>query len=333
MSDYHIAPLGETYLVGGAVRDLLLGLDVNEWDFVVVGGTEEAMLGAGFQRVGKDFPVFLHPQTQHEYALARTEKKIGRGYGGFSYDHKDVSLVDDLSRRDLTVNAMAVKVGVCDRVYEDLINKVNSGKDIIDPWGGYDDLKNKILRHVSDAFVEDPLRVLRAARFFARFSFDGFRLHPDTICLMKEIVKTGELQFLSPERVWQETIKALMLENPKDYFSILKECDGLYFFPPMQSDRVFRSSMKQLEHAVCYNDPLNTRVASMTKYWTEQEITEVATKLNWSKSTRELAILTARYVDIVKKIKIIRKGEGDEQDTENNGSIERSRCYAPTREV
>lgn len=199
----------ETYLVGGAVRDRLLGLAVKDRDFVVVGSTPEAMTARGFRMVGADFPVFLHPVTKEEYALARTERKSGRGYKGFTvYAGPEVTLEEDLRRRDLTINAMA----------ED-----ESGR-LIDPFGGAADLKQGILRHVSPAFVEDPLRVLRVARFAARF---GFAVAPETLTLMSDIVAQGELEQLVAERVWSEIERALAEARPRRFFEVLRECRAL----------------------------------------------------------------------------------------------------------
>ncbi len=179
----------KTYLVGGAVRDALLGLRARERDWVVVGSTPEEMLEQGFKQVGASFPVFLHPENGEEYALARTEKKQGHGYHGFSVDfHPGVTLEEDLQRRDLTINAIAR----------------DEDGSLVDPYGGQRDLEEKVLRHVSDAFVEDPLRVLRVARFAARLSGFGFRVHESTLALMREITRSGELQHLAAERIWRE---------------------------------------------------------------------------------------------------------------------------------
>jgi len=178
------------YLVGGAVRDALLGLPVTERDWVVVGATPDEMQAKGFRPVGQDFPVFLHPKTQEEYALARTERKSGHGYGGFSFHAApDVSLEDDLVRRDLTINAMARE----------------EGGQVIDPFNGRHDLKARLLRHVSPAFAEDPLRVLRVARFAARYHWLGFRVADDTLALMRQLADSGELDYLVAERVWNAT--------------------------------------------------------------------------------------------------------------------------------
>jgi tRNA nucleotidyltransferase (CCA-adding enzyme) len=201
-----------SYLVGGAVRDDLLGLQASEHDWVVVGSTPEEMLKNGFKQVGASFPVFLHPKTRDEYALARTEKKQGHGYHGFNVDfHPGVSLEEDLKRRDLTINAIA------------------RDKDgtLIDPYGGQHDLERKVLRHVSDAFVEDPLRVIRVARFAARFAPLGFRVHGSTLELMREITQSGELQHLAPERTWREIERAMETEKPSVFVSVLRECGAL----------------------------------------------------------------------------------------------------------
>ncbi|RRA40172.1 multifunctional CCA tRNA nucleotidyl transferase/2'3'-cyclic phosphodiesterase/2'nucleotidase/phosphatase, partial [Cronobacter sakazakii] len=202
----------KSYLVGGAVRDALLGLPVKDKDWVVVGATPAEMLALGYQQVGKDFPVFLHPQTHEEYALARTERKSGQGYTGFTcYAAPDVTLEQDLQRRDLTINAIA---------------QDDSG-EFIDPYHGRDDLKARLLRHVSPAFNEDPLRVLRVARFAARYAHLGFRIAPETLSLMREMAENGELEYLTAERVWKETESALTTRNPQIYFLMLRECGAL----------------------------------------------------------------------------------------------------------
>jgi tRNA nucleotidyltransferase (CCA-adding enzyme) len=209
----------QIYLVGGAVRDKLLKLPVTERDWVVIGTTPEQMLELGYKPVGKDFPVFLHPKTHEEYALARTERKSGKRHGDFIFNSSpDVSLEQDLIRRDLTINAMA----------ED------KNGHVIDPYGGQKDLKNKILRHVSEAFREDPLRVLRVARFMAKFAPLGFSIAPETLKFMKEMVTAGELKHLSDERVWQECYKALLSPAPEAFFQSLKDSLALgQFFPGM----------------------------------------------------------------------------------------------------
>jgi tRNA nucleotidyltransferase (CCA-adding enzyme) len=202
----------ETYLVGGAVRDRLLGLPRGDLDYVVVGATVAEMLAQGFTQVGRDFPVFLHPQTQQEYALASTERKQGQGYTGFVC-HADptVTLVQDLLRRDLTINAIA----------EDSTGTLH------DPYGGVADLTQRVLRHVSPAFAEDPLRILRVARFAARFHAQGFVVAPATMALMRAMVAAGELAHLSPERVWKEVEKALLGPTPAIFFTVLRDCGAL----------------------------------------------------------------------------------------------------------
>ncbi len=200
------------YLVGGAVRDQLLNIPSKDKDWVVVGSTPDELTANGFKQVGADFPVFLHPDTQEEYALARTERKSGHGYQGFSVDFGEhVTLEEDLIRRDLTINAMAQ----------------DENGNIIDPFNGKSDIQHKILRHVSEAFSEDPLRVLRVARFAARFHHLGFTIAPETLDLMQAISDSGELKHLTPERVWVETQRALHEKSPWVYFETLKNCNGL----------------------------------------------------------------------------------------------------------
>lgn len=207
----------QIYLVGGAVRDQLLQYPVKDKDYLVTGATIESMVEAGYQQVGKTFPVFLHPKSQQEYALARKEKKQGSGYTGFSCDFSpEITVEEDLLRRDLTINAMA---------------QSQSG-DIIDPFGGQQDLQHRLLRHVSDAFIEDPLRVLRVARFAARYYHLGFTIAPETQQLMKKIVNDGEINALIAERVWQETQSALLEQNPQIYFEVLRECGALKVLIP-----------------------------------------------------------------------------------------------------
>lgn len=213
----------KTYLVGGAVRDELLGYPFSEKDWVVVGASPQTMADQGFRPVGKDFPVFLHPKTGDEYALARTERKSGTGYKGFTFHTgEDVSLEDDLIRRDLTINAMA---------------KSEAG-DIIDPYGGRQDLEKRMLRHVSPAFVEDPLRVLRVARFAARYHHLGFRIAAETIGLMRQLAISGELEVLTPERVWVEIQRALGERSPRIFFETLRNCGALKVILP-EVDRLY----------------------------------------------------------------------------------------------
>ncbi|MFP1743189.1 multifunctional CCA addition/repair protein [Lonsdalea quercina] len=209
------------YLVGGAVRDGLLHQPVTERDWVVVGATPETLLTLGYQQVGKDFPVFLHPTSREEYALARTERKSGQGYTGFICNASpDVTLEEDLLRRDLTINAIAQ----------------DEDGSLIDPYGGQRDIESKQLRHVSDAFSEDPLRVLRVARFAARYAHLGFKIAPETLALMRQMVDSGELDSLTPERVWKETEKALGSNSPQVYFERLRDCGALrVLFPEIDN--------------------------------------------------------------------------------------------------
>jgi tRNA nucleotidyltransferase (CCA-adding enzyme) len=211
----------KTYLVGGAVRDSLLGIPVKERDWVVVGATVKEMLDQSFKPVGKEFPVFLHPKTKDEYALARTEKKVARGYHGFEFQaDPDVTLEEDLKRRDLTINAMAQ----------------DEDGTIIDLFNGQQDLKNKILRHVSKAFAEDPVRILRVARFASRFS--DFTIAPQTMQLMRKMVQAGEVDALIAERVWQELERALTEKHPERFIEVLRECGALKIIFP-EIDNLF----------------------------------------------------------------------------------------------
>lgn len=200
------------YLVGGAVRDKYLNLPHKERDWVVVGATEQEMLDRSFKRVGKDFPVFIHPKTKEEYALARTERKKGKGYYGFEcHASPEVTLEQDLMRRDITINAMAESIE----------------GELIDPFHGLNDLKQKILRHVSPAFAEDPVRILRLARFMSRFAPMGFHIAEETMTLMRQMVENGEVDALVPERVWQEMERSLKEADPTQFFLVLKECGAL----------------------------------------------------------------------------------------------------------
>lgn len=211
----------KTYLVGGAVRDALLNLPVKDKDWVVVGATPEAMLSEGYEQVGRDFPVFLHPVTHEEYALARTERKNGSGYTGFvCYSAPDVTLEQDLARRDLTVNAIAQ----------------DENGNLVDPYHGREDIQQRQLRHVSAAFNEDPLRVLRVARFAARFAHLGFSVADETLTLMRSMAASGELDTLTPERVWKETERALQTHSPQVYFQVLRDCGALaVLFPELDN--------------------------------------------------------------------------------------------------
>lgn len=211
------------YLVGGAVRDALLGRTVDEWDYVVVGASPQDLISLGYQQVGRDFPVFLHPETKQEYALARTERKTAPGYRGFVvHADPDVTLEEDLRRRDLTINALA---------------RDEQG-NLVDFYGGRSDLQDRVLRHVSNAFAEDPVRILRVARFAARYADLGFRVADETMALMRSMVDSGEVDALVPERVWQELSKALNGSKPSRFFEVLRECGALpRLFPEV--DRLF----------------------------------------------------------------------------------------------
>lgn len=209
----------QIYRVGGAVRDALLGLPVHDVDWVVVGATPEELVAAGYLPVGKDFPVFLHPQTREEYALARTERKTARGYRGFTVSAApDVTLEQDLARRDLTINSIAQPQGK------------TKADGLIDPYSGQQDLRDRVLRHVTDAFREDPVRILRVARFAARFA--DFTVAPETLALMREMVADGEVDALVPERVWQELSRGLMAATPSRMFGVLRDCGALTVLLP-----------------------------------------------------------------------------------------------------
>lgn len=250
--------LKQVYLVGGAVRDKLLNIQSKDNDYVVIGETPEVMEALGFLPIGSDFPVYLHPNTKEEYALGRTERKNGKGYTGFVVDASpNVTLEEDLARRDLTINSMAL----------------DENGTIIDPFNGQDDLKNKILRHTTQAFVEDPVRVLRIARFLARYGSD-WSIHPSTTALMHELKNKGELEHLVPERVWLETEKALGEKHPELYFQAL---DGLGIFPEIEQMKntpqpanhhpegdVFVHTMLVLRRAADLGFNLETRFAALT---------------------------------------------------------------------
>jgi len=222
----------QIYQVGGAVRDKLLGLAVQDHDWVVVGTTPEEMLSQGYKQVGRDFPVFLHPKTHEEYALARTERKTGPGYTGFDvHAAADVSLEEDLIRRDLTINAIAM----------------TKDGQFIDPFNGQQDLAHKILRHVSPAFAEDPVRILRLARFYARFAPQGFTIADETLTLMQQMVNSGEVNALVSERVWQESQRALAEQQPRAFFEALRDCGALArIFPEL--DALFGVPQTEIHH-------------------------------------------------------------------------------------
>ncbi len=270
----------KTYLVGGAVRDKLLGYPYHERDWVVVGATAEQLLSQGYQAVGKDFPVFLHPQTKEEYALARTERKTAPGYTGFDcFASPDVTLEQDLQRRDLTINAIA----------ED-----NDG-NIIDPYSGQQDLRRKVLRHVSPAFTEDPLRILRVARFSARYAHLGFAVADETITLMQQIVASGELQSLPAERIWKELERSLEERSPQQFFSVLEQTQALAVLLPELCDlkpeiidALNRAAQQQSATTICFallfanSDDLTTQ--------------QCCQRLKAPKEFAELARLVSLYV-------------------------------------
>jgi tRNA nucleotidyltransferase (CCA-adding enzyme) len=303
----------EVYLVGGAVRDRLLGRPVHERDWVVVGASPEELERDGFVPVGREFPVFLHPQTHEEYALARLERKVGLGYRGFTTQFSaEVTLEEDLKRRDLTINAMA---------------ETPSG-EIIDPYGGRRDLEARLLRHVSEAFVEDPVRILRLARFAARYADLGFRVADDTLELMKRMTASGEVDALVPERVWQETERALGETRPDVFFETLRSCgalarifpevDALYGIPqpPRWHPEIDTGVhvMLVVRYAARINAPVIVRFAALVhdlgkalsppEKWPSHRgheeagiplIEDLCARLKVPNGYRELAILTARY--------------------------------------
>jgi tRNA nucleotidyltransferase (CCA-adding enzyme) len=255
----------KAYVVGGAVRDELLGLPVKDRDYVVVGATPEEMVGKGFKPVGRDFPVFLHPATHEEYALARTERKSGRGYKGFTvYAAPDVSLEDDLRRRDLTINAMA---------------KDERGA-LIDPFGGRQDLERRLLRHVSPAFAEDPVRILRVARFAARFDFE---VHPETMALMRRMVESGEADALVAERVWQEFSKGLLEPRAERMFEVLR-ASGL----------LARAFPEIREWPARFSGSLPVRFAHLAWRLDEREAAALCERLRAPTEVREAALLACR---------------------------------------
>lgn len=267
------------YLVGGAVRDKLLGLPVKERDWVVVGATASDMLQLGYKQVGKDFPVFLHPETKEEYALARKERKTSPGYTGFEFDTSpDVSIEDDLLRRDLTINAIA-----------------ETDEGLKDPYGGREDLKNKLLRHVSPAFEEDPVRVLRVARFAARFAHLGFTVAPETLELMKEMVKKGEVDALVAERVWKELQRALEEKNPEKFFTVLNDCGALdALFPGID---ILGNGLKFLTKAASSTEDAEVRLAVLFYQSSEASIKNFCQSYKIPSIYQELIWLVRNYCE------------------------------------
>jgi tRNA nucleotidyltransferase (CCA-adding enzyme) len=273
------------YSVGGAVRDELLGLPVIDRDYVVVGAGPEEMARLGFKPVGKDFPVFLHPQTHEEYALARTERKVARGYHGFEfYAAPDITLEQDLARRDLTINAIA--------------RDEHGG--IIDPFGGAADLEAGVLRHVSAAFAEDPVRILRVARFVARF---GFAIAPETQALMRKMVEDGEADALVAERVWQEVARGLMERKPSRMFEVLRECGVLARVMP-EIDALFAgggaaAALRALDAAALAQGSLEVRFAALARSLDPLAVEALADRLRAPAACRDLALLAARHANAI----------------------------------
>ncbi len=276
---------GRSYVVGGAVRDRLLGLPVSDRDHVVVGATVDAMIEAGFRPVGRDFPVFLHPETHEEYALARTERKVAPGYAGFVF-HADpsVTLEADLERRDLTINAMA----------ED-----EADGHVIDPFGGRADLERRVFRHVGPAFVEDPVRVLRVARFAARFA--DFETAPETVALMRAMAGAGEIDALVPERVWQELSRGLMEARPERLFDVLRDGDafGRLFpeFATLGAER-WAATMRALARAADEGLPLEARFATLFAFVDGDDgpslVERVRARLAAPRAAHDVATIVAR---------------------------------------
>jgi tRNA nucleotidyltransferase (CCA-adding enzyme) len=262
----------KAYLVGGAVRDELLGLPLKDRDYVVVGATPEEMVRQGYRPVGKDFPVFQHPGTHEEYALARTERKSGRGYKGFTVQASpEVTLEEDLRRRDLSINAMAK----------------DADGALIDPFQGKKDLEEGVLRHVSEAFAEDPVRILRVARFAARF---GFKVHEKTMRLMRDMVASGETDHLVPERVWQEFSKGLAESRPGRMFEVLEACGLLKKLFPFSG----KINFKALEKAANDNALLPVRFALLAWPLDESEVEGLCERLRAPNDVRDLALLAGR---------------------------------------
>jgi tRNA nucleotidyltransferase (CCA-adding enzyme) len=270
------------YCVGGAVRDELLGLPVKDRDYVVVGATPEEMLQRGFKPVGKDFPVFLHPATHEEYALARTERKIARGYHGFEFHTApDVTLEQDLARRDLTINAIA---------------RDSQGK-LIDPFNGASDLKAGVLRHVGPAFAEDPVRILRVSRFAARL---GFRIAPETLALMRQMAENGEADALVAERVWQEFARGLMESQPSRMIGVLRECGALARVMPeletlWEDPDAGRDALRALDASARAGEALEVRIAALARSLDPLAVEALAERLKMPADSRDLALLAARY--------------------------------------
>jgi tRNA nucleotidyltransferase (CCA-adding enzyme) len=332
----------QIYLVGGAVRDKLLGEPVKERDWVVVGANPEDLLSQGYQQVGKDFPVFLHPQTKEEYALARTERKTAPGYSGFSvYAAPDVTLEDDLRRRDLSINAIA---------------EAPDGT-LIDPFNGQEDLQNGLLRHVSPAFVEDPVRILRIARFAARFGRWGFRVAHDTNTLMRNMVSNGEVDALVAERVWRELVRALGEKTPQRFFHVLNSCGALArIFPELAP--VFAPSpepvaepvketgshgqtapsnpaLAALHATVDANLDTSARFAAMLSPLDLDAVRSLCERLRVPTEYRELAELLVRFpphsihADAASLLKVLESVDAFRRDARFQSFVEVCRVLAP----
>ena len=274
------------YAVGGAIRDELLGLPVKDRDYVVVGATPEEMIELGYRQVGKDFPVFLHPETHEEYALARTERSTARGYRGFEFHTSpDVTLEQDLERRDLTINAIAR----------------DEYGNLIDPFNGAEDLSAGVLRHVSPAFEEDPVRILRVARFAARFGFD---IAPETEALMRAMVESGEADALVPERVWQELAQGLMEVRPSRLFEVLDECGALQRIAP-QIAALFeerpraQAALDALDAVAETGESLEVRFAALAKGLDPYAVEALTNRLKVPAACRDLAMLAARHANAI----------------------------------
>lgn len=278
--------MSKIYLVGGSVRDRLLHLPVVDRDWVVVGATPDELLALGYQQVGKDFPVFLHPKTKEEYALARTERKSGKGYTGFICDFsKDITLEQDLIRRDLTINAIAM----------------DQEGNIVDPYHGVNDIKLKLLRHVSPAFREDPLRILRVARFAARYHHLGFRIVDETSNLMKEMVSAGEINTLTAERVWKETEKALATGDPQVYFQVLEQCGALaLLFPSLKLSSAITDALKK---STLLTDDLTVRFAVLcSEFASKTELEKLCLKIKAPNQYTKLAIMVQQFHNSVANV-------------------------------
>ncbi|VEG13006.1 tRNA nucleotidyltransferase [Moraxella cuniculi] len=290
----------QIYLVGGAVRDMLLGLPVTDKDFVVVGGNQNTMLSHGFRQVGADFPVFLHPDTHNEYALARLERKSGTGHRAFCIDaNESVRLQDDLLRRDLTINALAIQV-------QGLNDDTPIDGTVVDFYGGLADLHNKILRHVSPAFSEDPLRVLRVARFYARLSPLGFVIDDTTCTLMTDIASRGELATLSRERIWAEFARALMQPHGHQFISCLQDNEILLHILPtlaqtFTDNNSYAAVLARLQHACKQNAPLDVRFAMLFSnlYNNKDNLNDCLTRLNAPKAISQFVHAFANYHKIL----------------------------------